>query len=146
MKHCQRSDVRTNKLLGGVTMKKLLFYLGLVIFALTMTAFTSKKAMPIEGNWIGEFTAIDQSMPVRVHFWTENDELKGTIRMSGDGAMELPLSWVVVEASNVHFELVQDCGTLVFDGTLKDGRITGKILCSNLRGQFQLAPANLASL
>lgn len=126
-------------------MKNLLRFSALVALFLTLSAFTSNK-MSVEGNWIGEFTAIDQSIPIQVHFWRENDELKGTISMSDNGTKASPLSWIVVEGQNVHFEFVQECGTLVFDGTLRDGKISGNLLCSNLRGQFQLAPLSLATL
>jgi hypothetical protein len=50
------------------------------------------------------------------------------------------------ESTSVHFELVRDSGTLVFDGELKDGKISGDLLYSNLRGKFQLTPENLVSL
>lgn len=126
-------------------MKNLTRFSALVALFVVLSAFTPNR-VSVEGSWIGEFTAIDQSIPIRVHFWHENDELKGTINLSDKGNKEFPLSWIVVEASTVHFELVQDCGTLVFDGILKDGKISGNLLCSNFRGQFQLAPANLANL
>ena len=126
-------------------MKNLTRFSAFVALFLTLSAFTPNKSS-VEGTWIGEFTAIDQSIPIRVHFWQENDQMKGTINLSDKGSKEFPLSWVVVDASSVHFELVQDCGTLVFDGVLKDGKISGELLCSNLRGEFQLAPSNLANL
>jgi hypothetical protein len=127
-------------------MKNVSRVLALFTLFLALSAFTSKSVSNVEGNWIGEFTAIDQSIPFSVHFWHENDELKGTINLSNKMSKELPLSWVVVEGQSVHFELVQDCGTLVFDGVLKEGRISGNLICSNLRGQFQLAPQRLANL
>jgi hypothetical protein len=127
-------------------MKNVFRVLALFTLFLTLSAFTSKSASSVEGNWIGEFTAIDQSIPFSVHFWRENDELKATINLSDKLSEELPLSWVVVEGQRIHFELVQECGTLVFDGVLKEGRISGDLICSNLRGQFQLAPQRLASL
>jgi hypothetical protein len=132
------------KLKGGVGMKNLVRYSTLVVLFLALSAFTSNNT--VEGSWIGEFTAIDQSIPITVHFWQENGDLKGTISLSDRGTKEFPLSWIVVEASSVHFEFVQECGTLVFDGVLKDGKISGNLLCSNFRGQFQLAPANLVNL
>jgi hypothetical protein len=126
-------------------MKNLTRSFALVALFLTLSAFTTKNTS-VEGTWVGEFAAIDQSIPFRVHFWQENDALKGTINLPDNGSKELPLSWVVVEQSSVHFELVQDCGTLVFDGVLRDGKISGNLVCDNMRGQFQLAPANLVNL
>jgi hypothetical protein len=127
-------------------MKTLSRVLALFTLFLTLSAFTVNSYSAVEGNWFGEFTGIDQSVPFKVHFWQYDGGLKGTIHLSTEGSKELPLSWVVVEGTNIHFELVQECGTLVFDGFLKDGKISGDLICSNLRGQFQLAPERLANL
>jgi len=113
---------------------------------LMLSAFTTRSTTTVEGNWIGEFTAIDHSVPFRVHFWQHEGGLQGTINLADEGSKELPLSWVMAENSRIHFELVRNSGTLVFDGVLRNGLITGDLLYSNMRGSFQMAPDHLASL
>jgi hypothetical protein len=127
-------------------MKNLARFLAVFSLFLTLSAFTTKGAASVEGNWIGEFTAVDHSVPFKVHLWQHDGGLKGTISLSDEGSKELPLSWVMADDSSIHFELVQSSRTLVFDGVLRNGMITGDLLYSNLRGSFQLAPNNLASL
>jgi hypothetical protein len=125
-------------------MKNLSRLFFLFIIFLTLSAFKIRNASSVQGSWIGEYTGIDRSVPFKVHFWEHDSGLNGTISLSNDGSKELPLSWVMMEASRVHFELVQTSGTLVFDGVLRDGVISGDLLYSNLRGTFQLAPDNIS--
>ncbi len=115
-----------------------------LIFA--FSGFSSVKTTSLVGSWIGEYTSFDRSVPIKVHFWEDQDGLKGTIELQNEGMTNLPLSWVMHESKSVHFELVRESGTIVFDGELKDGKISGDLLYSNLRGKFQLAPENLVSL
>jgi hypothetical protein len=121
-------------------MKNLTRYLAVFALFLTLSAFTTRNTSSVEGAWIGEYTGIDHSVPFKVHFWQHDGGWRGTITRPNDGSKELPLSWVMLEASSIHFELVQSSGTLVFDGVLRDGMISGDLLYSSLRGTFQLAP------
>ncbi len=127
-------------------MKNLTRLIVVFVLFLTLSAFTTKGAATVEGNWIGEFTAIDHSVPFKVHLWQHDAGLRGTISLLDEGSEEFPLCWVVAESSSIHFELVQSSRTLVFDGVLRNGVITGDLLYSNLRGSFQLAPDRLVSL
>ena len=141
---CQRRITVDN--IGGFIMKNFTRFSAVIALFFVLSAFTTSTVSTVDGLWIGEFTAVDHSVPFKVHFWQDHDGLKGNIYLSDEGAKELPLSWVMVESTSVHFELVQNSGTLVFDGILKDGKISGDLLCSNLRGKFQLAPERLVSL
>lgn len=127
-------------------MKYIARFFPLIVLFLICSAFTRGDTSSIEGKWFGEFTAIDHAVPFKVHFWLNNDELKGTISLSGEGSKELPLSWVMFDASTIHFELVQPSKTLVFDGVLQNGKISGDLLFSNVRGKFQLTSQKLVSL
>ncbi len=126
-------------------MKSLLLFLGVIALGLMLTGFKPESNSAIEGEWIGEFTGIDHSVPFKVHFWRHDGALKGTITLSDGKPAEMPLSWVVVESTSVHFELVEPTRTLAFDGILRNGLITWELRYSNLRGTFQLAPQNLIS-
>ncbi|HEY6953430.1 MAG TPA: hypothetical protein VI758_13560 [Bacteroidota bacterium] len=132
--------------IGGFIMKYFTRFSAVIALFFVLSAFTPNTVSPVEGLWIGEFTSVDHSVSFKVHFWQDHDGLKGNIYLSDGGSRELPLSWVMVESTSVHFELVQNSGTLVFDGILKDGKISGDLLCSNLRGKFQLTPERLVSL
>ena len=122
---------------------RLLLLVGLF---LSLSAFSTIETTSVEGTWVGEFTSIDHSVPFKVRFWQKNNELKGTVNLPDENSKDFPLSWVLVESPSVHFELVRKSGTLVFDGELKNGKISGDLLFSGLRGKFQLSPDKLVSL
>jgi hypothetical protein len=127
-------------------MKDLVRFVTAAALLLTLSAFSGKVKSSIEGKWVGEYTSIDRSVPFTVHFWEKNNELKGSIDLLDGSSKERPLSWIIVESSSVHFEFVQNSRTLVFDGQLKNGKISGDLLYSSLRGKFQLTSQNLVSL
>jgi hypothetical protein len=107
------------------------------------TAGFSPKS-PMEGNWIGEFKDGATTLSFQVHFWTENGVLKGRIDIPKENIYAMPLDWIIVDASSVHFELVRECGTCVFDGELKNGRIVGDYLAGASKGAFYLISASVA--
>lgn len=121
-------------------------FLAATVVLLGLSGFSANPRMSVEGTWIGEYTSLDHSVPIRVRFWQEDEELKGTIVLPGEGTAELPLSWIILEPSSFHFELVRDSGTLVFDGKLEEGRISGDLLYSSLRGKFYLAPEAIVNM
>lgn len=127
-------------------MKNIALFLAAAGLIVTLSGFTARSTTTVEGNWIGEFTELDHSVPFRVHIWQHDGGLKGTITLSSEGHTEMPLTWVMAESTSIHFELVESARTLVFDGVLQNGMITGDLRYSNLRGTFQLAPQNLANL
>jgi hypothetical protein len=127
-------------------MKNMTRIIASIALIFILSGFSSMKTSSVLGLWVGEYTSLDRSVPVKVHFWQDEDGLKGAIEVQSEGTTNHPLSWVMCESTCVHFELVRDSGTLVFDGELKDGKISGDLLYSNLRGKFQLAPENLVSL
>ncbi len=127
-------------------MKNILLLLAAMGFVLVSTGFKTDAASAFEGEWVGEFTGIDHAVPFKVHFWRHDGALKGTITLSDGKRADMALSWVVVESTSVHFELVEPARTLAFDGILRNGLITGDLRYSNLRGTFQLAQRNLVNL
>ncbi len=127
-------------------MKNMIRFAALAAILLLLSGFNTPKTTSILGTWLGEYTSLDHSVPFKVHFWEDQDGLKGTIDFSDENSKNLPLRWVMSETTSIHFELVRESGTLVFDGELKNGKISGDLLFSNVRGKFQLTPANLVSL
>ena len=131
---------------GVIDMNNITRFFASIALFLVLSGFSVMKSTAVLGNWVGEYTSVDRSVPFKVHFWQDQDELKGSIDLADEASKDLPLSWVMCETTSIHFELVRDSGTLVFDGELKNGKISGDLLYSNLRGKFQLTPANLVSL
>ncbi len=127
-------------------MKTVLRFVASAALIVVLSGFGPTKTTTVLGTWIGEYTSLDRSVPIKVHFWEDQDGLKGTIELENEGTARQALSWVMTESTCVHFELVQESGTLVFDGELKDGKISGDLLYANLRGKFQLTPENIVSL
>ncbi len=127
-------------------MKNLMRCVAASALFLFLSGFQGPKASDILGTWAGEYTSLDHSVPFKVHFWENDDGLRGTMDLSDADSKNHPLQWVIVEENSIHFELVRDSGTLVFDGELKNGRISGDLLFSNVRGKFQLTPAHVATL
>lgn len=111
--------------------------LGEMILA-TSLAFGYQSPSPVDGAWVGEFRTENGQVAITVNFWTENDVLRGRIDIPREGVSNSPLSWIMLETNNLHFELVRDSGTLVFDGTLSRGKISGDFINPKTPGSFEL--------
>ena len=112
----------------------------IVGFAFIATAFTLTNMSVIDGNWKGEFKGTSEAIQVQTHFWTENDELKGTIDFPAENIYRLELSWIMIdEANTIHFEVVKNSETLVFDGKLINNDLTGQFSTKTGRGIFTLS-------
>ena len=125
-------------------MKHAFFEGVLFILFISTTAFLPSPRSPIEGTWMGEFKNGATILTIQVHFWTEDGETKGTIDIPQESVVRVPLEWIIVDSTSVHFELVRDNGTRVFEGELKNGRIVGDYLTSGNRGSFYLISATAA--
>ncbi|MBI4429810.1 MAG: hypothetical protein HY562_11910 [Ignavibacteriales bacterium] len=124
-------------------MNKALFAgMGMVLLMST-TAFSSPRS-PVEGSWTGEFKNGAVTLTIQVRFWTEDGQLKGAIDIPEQGISQAPLDWIILDSTYVHFELVKDNGTSVFEGELRNGRIVGDCLTSANRGSFYLIAATTA--
>jgi hypothetical protein len=114
-----------------------------ILFLLSKT-FAANPASPLEGKWLGDFKVNAKDVSFRSTFWVENDEIRGTIDLPEEGFFGLPLSWIIVDSSSIHFELVRDSGTLVFDGHLKNNIVAGDFLTKANRGTFNLTRVSFA--
>ena len=127
----------------GFDMKKLLFVVLSAAFVLGLSSFAYSPRLAITGSWIGQFQANVTDGSIRANFWTEDGEIKGTIDIPSEGVYNVPLSWIIVDSNYVHFELVRDDKTLVFDGHSTGGMISGTCSCRAQRGSFRLMKETL---
>lgn len=115
-----------------------------IFLLLTTTAFSIPPASPLNGSWTGEFKNGSAILTIQVHFWVEDGQIRGTIDIPRQGVSQAPLDWIIVDSTSIHFELVKENGTCVFDGELKNGRIVGDCLTPANRGSFYLISATAA--
>jgi hypothetical protein len=120
-------------------MKKALTLSGLVFLFFVMTAFTPGNVSPLEGKWVGEFSGTAGSIPVQTRFWMENDELVGTMDFPQENLYGVKLSWIIIEASVVHFEVVKNNETLAFEGNLMSNQLAGQFCTKTGKGVFDLS-------
>lgn len=105
---------------------------------LTLSIFAFGSQVQFVGHWEG--TMVREGIPLQVSFDFTNagGQPKGTFTSLTQKAMEFPLDTLTVEGDAVHFVLG---GSIIFDGTLTDGRITGTFIDSGAKGDFTLRRA-----
>ncbi len=117
-------------------MKKAITLSGLVFLFFLLTAFTTNNISPLEGKWVGEFKGTAGTVQVQTRFWTENDELVGTMDFPGENLYDLKMSFIIIEASSVHFEVVKNNEALAFEGKLISNQIVGEFSTKTGKGVF----------
>ena len=117
-------------------MKKALTLSGLVFLFFVLTAFTTGNVSPLEGKWVGEFKGTAGSVQVQTRFWMENDELVGTMDFPEENLYDLKLSFIIIEASSVHFEVVKNNEALAFEGKLMSNQLVGEFSTKTGKGIF----------
>jgi len=105
--------------------------LGLVIAA-------SAAQRSIQGHWEGVMVREGAELPVSFDFTNEAAGLTASFNSPTQRAMGIPLRSVGYAAPKIHFELVGDATTIIFDGELNTDTIAGQFLEGNARGTFSL--------
>ena len=90
------------------------------------------------GRWEGHIDVVGTRLVIVVNVADEGPALKATIDIPQQMAKGLPLTNVRYESPKVHFELPAGPGLAVFDGTLKEGTITGTFEQAGVKGTFEL--------
>ena len=103
-----------------------------------LLALSSLAQKSIEGHWEGTMTREGSALPVSFDFTNEAGKLKASFNSPTQRAMGIPLSKVSFAAPKLHFELVGDVTTIIFDGDLSAETITGQFLEKDARGTFFL--------
>lgn len=93
---------------------------------------------PVEGHWEGTMIREGAALAVRFDFRTEAGGLKASFDSLTQRAIGIPLRNVSFIAPKVHFELVGDATTIVFDGEVNADTITGQFREGDGKGTFSL--------
>jgi pimeloyl-ACP methyl ester carboxylesterase len=92
----------------------------------------------LDGTWAGGIS-FSGWYPIRVHFKTEPQRIQGVVYPDGYNQPGQTLRGVRLAGSGLHFEWEEGDGLAVFDGTLRDGTITGEFEQNKQKGIFRLA-------
>lgn len=88
-------------------------------------------------HWVGRQLAESSSQALILNLTTSPD-MKGTVDLPEFGALSIPASNLVVSSGNIHFELVGDNSTAIFDGTIRGDVIQGSWKEGTRTGRFEL--------
>lgn len=109
----------------------LAFLLGVVV-----SSFATQES--IEGHWEGTMIREGAALSVSFDFTNEAAKLNASFNSPTQRAMGIPLRNVSYAAPKVHFELVGDATTIIFDGELTADIITGQFREGDAQGTFSL--------
>jgi uncharacterized protein len=125
-------------MINGInTMRKANFIWALaLLLCLVVSSFGAQKLM--EGHWEGVMVREGAELPVSFDFTHEAAGLKASFNSPTQRALGIPLRNVSYAAPKVHFELVGDTTTTIFDGELTADTITGQFQESAAKGTFSL--------
>jgi len=77
------------------------------------------------------------TLRINITFKTESEKIKGELRTPLANNARYPLTRVSFQSPVVRFEMPRDSASLIFDGRLKDGMISGDLQQGETRGTFQ---------
>ena len=92
----------------------------------------------LAGRWDGVWTRSGASLAVSFDFQRGDSSYAGQFGSTQLRVSGIPLSKISQVASRVHFELVGDRTTAIFDGTLEDDRMSGSFSDGAARGTFDV--------
>src|SRR5438552_1147160 len=119
------------------TMRKQNSILALALL-LGLIVLSSAAQRSIEGHWEGVMVREGAESPVSFDFTHESGRLAASFNSPNQRAMGIPLRNVTYTAPKVHFELVGDATTIIFDGELNADAIAGEFREGDARGTFSL--------
>jgi hypothetical protein len=109
---------------------------------LGLVASSSAAQKSIEGHWEGVMVREGAQLPVSFDFTHEAPALRAHFNSPTQRAMGIPLSKVRFTAPKVHFELVGDATTIIFDGELNADTIAGQFREGDATGTFSIKRVN----
>lgn len=105
-------------------------------------AFPAFAQSGLQGNWQGSWIREGSALAVTFNFQRVNDStITGSLGADQLRAIGIPLSKISYRPPAVHFEIVGDATTAMFDGVLAGDSITGKVKDGPAEGQFVLRRA-----
>lgn len=111
--------------------KKLLLLLALLCLATPLFA--------VEGRWEGAITLPTGKLDVQIDLARDGAAWKGDITIPAQGARDLPLASIAVDAAKVSFQISGVPGTPTFNGTVAGDRIEGDFTQGGQTFPFALA-------
>lgn len=109
-----------------------------VIALLCSICSTVQAQGDLEGRWDGVWTRSGASLAVSFDFHRSDSSYAGQFGSTQLRVTGIPLSRISRAATRVHFELVGDRTTLVFDGVLQNDSISGSFTEGDARGTFNV--------
>lgn len=106
-----------------------------VLSSITSTAQAQGK---LEGRWDGVWTRSGASLAVSFDFQRNDSSFAGQFGSTQLRVTGIPLSKIARADTVVHFELVGDRTTMVFDGALQNDRLSGSFSDGDARGTFNV--------
>ena len=124
-----KTSMEGDEMPNSRTLLKLLF----------LIAFWSRpsEAQSPQQHWVGRQLAENSSQALILNLTTSPD-MKGTVDLPEFGASGIPASNLATRSGNIHFELVGDNSTAVFDGTMRGDIIQGSWKEGDHTGRFEL--------
>lgn len=98
----------------------------LLAYLLSLFISSSTAQKSIEGHWEGTMIREMAALTVSFDFTNEAEKLKASFNSPTQRTIGLPLRNVSYNARKIHFELVGDATTIVFDRKLTANRISGQ--------------------
>ncbi len=95
----------------------------------------------LEGHWRGAWVRDGVRLEVTYDFAREGDGFRGSFGSESLRAVGVPVSRIAYSAPKVHFEIVGDTTTAVFDGRLAGDVITGTFVDGESHCTFVLKRA-----
>jgi pimeloyl-ACP methyl ester carboxylesterase len=109
------------------------------LLSLSVSSFAAQKSA--EGHWEGVMIREGAALPVSFDLTSEGGKLKASFNSPTQRAVGIPLRNVGYNAPKIHFELVGDATTIVFDGELSADAIAGQFRENDAQGTFSLRRA-----
>jgi hypothetical protein len=125
-------------------MSRIVYLTAVILFSLFLSVSSRAAQSPLDGQWDGELVREGSEAKVTVIFKTTASGVEGTMTMPDVGMFRQPLSKITINSPKVHFE--QDNIGGVFDGKIRNGRITGEMQVIGLSGTFYLSRGKVEPL
>src|SRR3989441_1638244 len=107
-----------------------------LLLGFVVSASAAQKS--IEGHWEGVMVREGAELPVSFDFMNGAASLTASFNSPTQRAMGIPLRKVSYTAPKVHFELVGDATTIIFDGELNADAIAGQFREGDAKGTFSI--------
>src|SRR5690242_12042949 len=101
---------------------------------------TAALAAPadVDGDWIGGFEGYDGPVFITAHFDTHGDALSGLMGIPTRDDRRIELQHVTANSGTLSFELPSRGGSLQFEGSRKDRRVSGRVRQNGAARSFEL--------